>query len=381
MTPDPVVVFAATPRGWAGRLRAHAADHGGLLVRATVLTPEDARAEQCDVVVVDDITSFLTRRFVRDLHDSGRSVLGVYDPGDTHGKGELIDAGVDAVIEIDADTTAFVAQLSRLAAVHPDDRPPRPEPIQRPRADGRLIGVTGPAGGVGVTEVAVEVAATLAATNRRTALVDLDESGPSLAQRLGLALHPNLHTATTLLEQSEPMRGVVQPLTNRQQLNVLTGMPSGEDWETIRPGAIERVTDQLRHDHQVVVTDLGHLPATVEGATGLRFGHARVLAHRCDVVLVVTAPTPVAIARTMSLLAALDTVRQRTHLVLNRVTRDRYVRDEAMMELSRAVGGVGVHTIAEHAGVGRAAWQGGRVTRGPFRRDVRALVGQLGVAR
>lgn len=71
MRPDPVVVLAATPRGWAADLRAHAADHGGVVIRATVLTPEDALAEQCDVVLVDDVTSFLSPTFVATLRSQG----------------------------------------------------------------------------------------------------------------------------------------------------------------------------------------------------------------------------------------------------------------------------------------------------------------------
>ena len=381
MITDPVVVFAATPRGWAGRLRAHAADHGGLLVRATVLTPEDAKAEQCAVVLVDDITSFLTPGFVRELQELGRAVLGVYDPADAQGKGDLIDAGVDAVIEIDADTSAFVAQLTRLATVHPDDRPPRPEPQPTTTPDGALIGVTGPGGGVGVTEVAIELAANLAMSSLPTALVDVDESAPSLAQRLHIALHPNLHTASALVERSRPLDAVLQPLATRQPLSVLAGVTAAEDWQTLRPGAVEGVTDGLRREHRAVVLDLGHLPATLEGSTGLRFGHSRTMAHRCDAIVVVTTPTPVALARTIELLGAIQGARNRTHLVLNRVGRDRYVRDEAVAELREASGATVVHLIGEHDAVSRAAWQGCRVARSPFRRDVADVVRHVRTAR
>jgi hypothetical protein len=67
---EPRIAIAASPREWAQRLHRHVADHGGALVRATVLHPKDALVEDVDVLVVDDVTSFLSPRLVDELHRS-----------------------------------------------------------------------------------------------------------------------------------------------------------------------------------------------------------------------------------------------------------------------------------------------------------------------
>ncbi len=380
MIQDPIVVVAATPRGWAGRLRAHAADHGGVVIRATVLTPEDAIAEQCDVVVVDDVTSFLTVEFVRRLQHLGRGVLGIYDADDTQGKSELVDVGVDALAEADSDEEALVQHVQRLARRQPQDRvlPPPRTPISATAGRSRMIGVAGPGGGVGITELALEIAATLASADVPTVLVDGDELQPSLAQRLGIALHPNLHTALRGLEQDTGVQACLQPLATRQPLYVLPGMAAGEDWYTVRAGALAGLADGLRHHHRAVVVDLGRCLPPADGPTGRRLGNARGLAEQCDDVVVATAATPTAISRCINLVSQLLPLDCPLHLVLNRIGVDRYVRDEAVAELRRATGAPRVHMISEDQRVARAGWQGSRVGNGRFRRQVSSFVGELG---
>lgn len=380
MIQDPVVVLAATPRGWAGRLRAHAADHGGVVIRATVLTPEDAVAEQCDVVVVDDVTSFLTPEFVRRLQHLGRAVLGVFDAEDAQGKSDLVDVGVDALAEADSDEETLIHLMQRLANRQPQDRvsPPRRPPTPTASRRTRMIGVTGPAGGVGVTELALEIAATCASADVPTVLVDADELQPSLAQRLGIALHPNVHTALRALQHNKDLQDCLQPLATRQPLDVLPGMTAGDDWYTVRAGSLAGLADGLRHHHKTVVVDLGHCLPPAEGPTGLRLGNARRLAELCDELVVVTSPTPTTISRCIDLASQLLPLGPALRLVLNRVGTDRYVRDEAVAELRRATGVSPVHLIVEDPRVPRAGWQGSRVAKGRYRRQVKALVDQLG---
>jgi MinD-like ATPase involved in chromosome partitioning or flagellar assembly len=376
----PVVVLAATQRGWAARLRAHAADHGGLRIRATVLTPEDALAERSAVVVVDDITSFLTAGFVAALHDQGRAVLGLHGPGDDAGRGALLDLGVDAVCDAEADAEVLLGHLARLAAQPPEDRgPARPRPASTP---GRIVGVVGPPGGVGVTEVALELAAAGAAAapsrapSPSAALVDLDELAPCLAQRLGVPVFPNVHTAADHVDRGRPPAGALHLLGDRRPLGVLPGVAADEDWAALRPGSAPEVLAGLAAAAPLVVVDLGHAPARAEGPTGWRLGHALAAAAVCHDLVVVAAPAPTAVARTLALVARLQPVRGRLHLVLNRVGRDRFARGEARHELERVVG-VPAHLLRADDAVAEAAWRGARVGRGPFRRDVAALADRL----
>lgn len=404
MSEDPVVVVAATPRSWAADLRARAADHGGVIIRATVLTQEDALSEHCAVLLVDDVTSFLTPAFVAVVQQHGRAVLGLYDPTDSQGKSDLIDAGVDALAPADVDAADLIAQVGRLAARRPEDRPSRrPAAAPDPPAAGvgRTIGVAGPTGGVGVTEIAIELAAAMAVAGVPTVLVDAEEVAPSHAQRLGLPLHPNIHTALHAVQRAKPVEDCLHPLARRKPLAALSGMAVTGDWATVSAGAPARLLSALAAAGRTVVADLGHCLPRADGPAGLRFGHAAALAASCDDLVLVTAPTPTAITRTIAMVADLARGKvadlanvmvadlgegkvsdspgdsRRLHLVLNRVGADRYVRDESIAELRRATDARVVHVVGEDARVPRAAWQGSRVTRGRFTAQVGTLADAL----
>lgn len=376
-----MVVLAASPRGWAGQLRAYAADHGGVVIRATVLTPQDAVAEHCAVVVVDDITSFLTPAFVLELHQQGRAVLGIYDPADAQGKGDLVDAGVDTLMPTEADTTELVAAIRGLAQQLPEDRASRVGPSVPTSADdgGRIIGVAGPPGGVGVSEVAIEMAAGLAAGRVSTVLVDADELAPSLSQRLAAPVHPNLHSALHAIQRNRRLDAVLHQLSTRRPLHLLPGMATAEDWHTVRGGSLAPLIGVLGRDHQAVIVDLGHALPRVDGPTGMRFGHGLGLVSGCHDLVVIASPQPTSIRRTVELIARVQPARTRLHVVLNQVGVDRFVRDESIAELRLACDVEQVHTIGVDRGVPRAGWQGGRVGRGSFRRDVAALTRALAV--
>jgi hypothetical protein len=65
--------------------------------------PEQAMADQFDVLLIDDVCSFLTPRLVRGLRDRGREVVGVYSPADApDAKRHLLESGITDVIESNA---------------------------------------------------------------------------------------------------------------------------------------------------------------------------------------------------------------------------------------------------------------------------------------
>lgn len=376
--PDPFVVLAATPRGWAAHLHAHATDHGGVAVRATVLTAEDARSEHCDVMVVDDITSFLSPSLVAELHQRGRAVLGVFDPDDPEGRTGLVEAGVDGLVPADADPSEIAASIRGLAGGRPRPvaTPPRRVAAGAPALGTRVIGVTGPTGGVGVTEVAVELAALIGMAGQPTVLVDADEMAPAVAQRLGLPLQPGVLAAVDAARRSADVTAGLHPLTRRQPLTAIPGMTMPQDWAHVPDGGLQELVGALAGDRSCVI-DLGHCPEQVED--GRRFGHAAAVAARCTDLVLVTAPSPIAIARTLSLAGRIPRAHDSLHVVLNRVDDDRFVRDEAVAELQASLGMREVHCLAEDRRVGRAAWQGERVRRGRFRRDLAAAARSWGL--
>ena len=386
MIEDPFVVLAATPRAWASTLHAHAADHGGIVVRATVLTDADARREQCDVLVVDDITSFLTPALVAAVHETGRAVLGVFDPDDPQGKGDLVDAGVDALVSAEADPDELVGAIRGLVGNRRVADPEAPTtPTATPvRPDAMTIGVTGPTGGAGVTEMSIEIAAVLGTTGRHTVLLDLDEQAPCHAQRLALALQPNLLGAIDATRRRADVTLGLHRLSRRHPLQALPGMTSGLDWTHVPRGAVAELTAELQRHRSRLVMDLGHCPEVVEGAGGSRFGHALGMARTCTDLVLVTAPTPIAIARTIELFSRVHLGsaqdRQRVHVVLNRVGKDRWATEEAIAELQRGLAVDVVHTVPEDRQVARAAWQGERVDRRRFCTAVARVVAGCGWA-
>jgi hypothetical protein len=213
--------LAVSAREWPDRLHRFLSDHGGARVRAQVLTAEDALAEEYHVLVIDDVSSFLTPRLVQQIQGQGRLILGVFDPVEfPEGKERLRECGVDLVIESNATADEFVVALRALIALVPASTQPA-EPHVRASAPSTLIVVGGPPGGCGATEVAIGWAVRLARFGR-TALLDLDEISAAIAQRLGLALLPNIRSAIDVVQHRHGrIEDCLQPVG---RLEVLAGM-------------------------------------------------------------------------------------------------------------------------------------------------------------
>ncbi len=108
------IAIAATGREWALGLHRFVADHGGARVRVRVMHPEQALEESYDVLVIDDVTSFLTAHLVQQVQQRERKVLGVFE--EPAGEQRLTRLGVNAVIRADADPERFVEAIVALAA-------------------------------------------------------------------------------------------------------------------------------------------------------------------------------------------------------------------------------------------------------------------------
>ena len=102
MAPD--VAFAASARDWPDRIHRHMLDHGGARVVARLMGSEQVLASRFDVLLIDDICSFLTPRLVSLVKERGSGVLGVFDPGDgPDAKRRLLECGISDVIESGAE--------------------------------------------------------------------------------------------------------------------------------------------------------------------------------------------------------------------------------------------------------------------------------------
>ncbi|MDX1619395.1 MAG: hypothetical protein R3320_00290 [Nitriliruptorales bacterium] len=386
MIPD--VAIVVSPRDWAEGLHRFVADHGGARVRARVLDAREAVDERYDVLVAEDLTSFLTPRLVAELQQQGRRVLGVFDDAEPWGRQRLTELGVDEVLASSVGPEALLHAVEALAIEATSDldaelRALGAEPtddIEPSTADTAPITVfAGPPGGAGRTELAVGVAQALAESGRRCVLVDADDVAPAVAQRLGLALHPNLRSAVDVVEHwSGQLADVLQPVPG-SSVGVLAGLASGRDASEIRPAEARATVDVLARGRHHVVIDVG---SQVEDVPGLGSGHGRFALTRAmldaaDLVVAVGDGSPVGVTRLLDWIASARGLTDAPLAVaINRVGGS-FERGELEAELTRTFQPAGLWTIPDDKRVREAAWAGELVRRGPFRRSVAAMAADI----
>lgn len=376
---EPVVAMAATPREWGQALHRYIADHGGARLRGTVLHPDDALAEDYDVLVADDATSFLTHRLVAELARCGRSVLGVFDPDDPEGKERLRDVGATDVIERDADPGELVARVAALVATHPAPAPAElepPPPPERASRSGRLIAVAGASGGVGATEAAIALAQLAGTSKRPTALVDADDRWAGLAQRVGCGLYPNLLAGADALARGQRHPVDLLQATLKRRVGLLAGVP--RDTAEVAGDELAEVAASLASALGVAVVDVSATPPGPAGAASGPGTAAPTLA-RADAVVLVADPSPTGAARTLGWLAAAEraVAAPRVRVAFNRSDPDRFRRRELTAEIARVASVAGVWHVPADSRVSRAAWDGAAIPAGPYRHAVAALLAHV----
>lgn len=356
--PSPEIALAASAREWSDRLHRFVLDHGGGTVRGRMMSAEQAISSQYEVLLIDDICSFLTPRLVADVRATGKGVIGVFDPEDgSDAKRRLLEAGISDVIETGAPPEEFLLLARSTIAYLPP-----PGEIDAQTGGGIRIGVTGPPGGVGVTEIACGVAVDLA-IRHRTALVDANQAWPGVGQRLGLPVHPNLMTAADLVIH-EPDR-FDRAIRSFGSLDVVCGV-ANPSLVAVSPGDLFGIVAALAREHSHVVVDLGPVPSSFETFPmgGL------------DVLLLVGAGNPIGVTR---LLRAYEDAAERLGpqgeigLVVNRVDRSPRQRAEISAMLSDSVGGTPMVMIPEDLRMRRWVWDGAPAGRGDFSKSVHKL--------
>lgn len=371
------LALALSARSWSDDLHRFLADHGGARVRVTAMGPEDLFGEAFDVLLIDDICSFLTPRLVELIKASGREVVGVYDPTEfADGKDRLLECGVADVVEAGAHPDEFLRVIARVAETVATTQlsesiPETPIPEVPERRRQSILAVGGPAGGTGTTEVAIGIATRLGEAGRRVVLVDGDETDPSVAQRLGLPIHPNIRTAIDVLgHRTGPVSGVIHRI---EQIAVLPGLPNVSDWPEVRPGQVADLANELASLFDHVVFNVGsHIEPLGFGAATERHGISRRLIQEADRVIAVGIPTPVGVSRLLGWLADADRLTGGVPIdvLINRSPRDQFRRGELVEEITRTYQPASFGFIPHDENVERAAWDGTLVGRGRFRKSL-----------
>ena len=385
---EPAVVMAHSPRSWGRLLKQHLMDHGGGRIVASVMAAEDALVNGYDVFVADDTTSFLGVRFVADLQRRGVSVVGVYDPaeGEGSGKQRLLDLRVDEVVHADASPAEFLRVLARtalhspgasdhgLSALVADLAGPgaaRPDPFEAQGENsqrGRLVIVAGASGGVGATEVAIGMTAQVAFRGENPVLVDADDIGPSVAQRLALPVNPNLRTAIDMVQAGNNLLEAVL-IGSPANFDVIGGLANRRDWFELRPADVSETMLSLSRmrDHVIVNISprLEDLPAMGGPA---RYGVSRSMLALANAVVLVANPTPIGVARVLDWMAEAKPLIETTPLFVafNAYRGGSFKAAEIEAELRRVYQPGAIVFIPYDKSLMHATWQGVLADRGPF---------------
>lgn len=377
----PEIAIVVSPRDWAESLHRFVADHGGARVRARILDSREALDERYQVLVAEDLTSFLTPRLVAELHRTGRRLLGVFDPTEPWGQERLRELGADDTVATTTDPEAMLRAVTALcigstseldAELAALSSPTRSLTSEELPHEGPLTVVGGPAGGPGATEIAVVLAVDLASTVS-TVLVDADDVAPSLAQRVGLPLHPNLRTAIDIVQHVSG--DIEEVLADVGGARVLPGLSAAADAVDLRPAEVVDVLTDLARRYGHVVANVGH---RLEEAAG-RYGIARAVVAAADQIVAVAHPSPVGLARLLEWVADVRALsRAPIHVAFNRVPRGRFMRGELEEELRRTYAPPTVVFVPHDRRVEEAAWAGELVRPGPFIRAVRDLTAAVG---
>ncbi len=348
------LAIAASARDWPDRLHRHVLDHGGARVVGRLMGPSQCVDTLFDVIFVDDVCSFLTPRLVTLLRQRERAVVGVFDPADSpDAKRRLLECGISDVIESNATAQEFLNKASGSIFT---SKPLLTAPSPRLSA-GRAVGVVGVTDGVGSTELAAALAASV---SRRTnaVLVDLDPAWPSVAQRLDLSPYPNLRT---LIDVTFHQGVVDQAIQWVGGLGVIAGSVSDPSPTPIPGHEAAMALDVLSESTGVIVGDLGaeeRVNSTLLGSF--------------ESVILVAAADPVGLARLVRAYKRLSTMVDQTRLLVavNLVPDRRFYRSEIRSEVSLLLGGGPFTLLPRDQSVTDSAWNGGLPRRGPFVREV-----------
>src|SRR3970282_1646578 len=197
----------------------------------------------------------------------------------------LGDLGVSLSLPVSSEAERIVARAAEVAAVRrfiddelEDPFPPAAEPAIR-NGHHPLIVVTGDDG---VTEVAVNMGAALSRAGRSTALVDLDTVRPAIAQRLDVAIVPNLLTASDHIRRGR--FGTDSVVTHNSGCAVIPGLANPREWDELSLVDTGELLDGLRDLYATTVAMVHPILEDLAPLSGLegRFDVGRHTVEKAD---------------------------------------------------------------------------------------------------
>jgi MinD-like ATPase involved in chromosome partitioning or flagellar assembly len=374
---EPVIAIAGSQRGWASELVRFLSDFGGARLKGTVLTATEALQTEYEVLLIDDITSFLSPRLVDRIQKSGRKVVGIFDPesGDL-GRERLLTLAVDGLAPADGGAETI---LEIVATVAFDGLPRSRVDVARVREQTRLGRITMVAGGDMAGDVAVILAGAFQARQRVSMVIEVDTITPMLAQRFSLPVVPNLLTA---LDAHLLLRGDVRDsfMAGPYGVTLLTGLPDPTDWHTVQAEEMVDLVETISVMHDELILKASPYleePGPAKAREG-RFDANRALLGMAAEVVCLAEPTPVGLSRTLAWTTrARSLTAAPVHIVFESRNLTKFQRGELSDELLRNLAPDSITWLPVDTGLERAVWNGTPAPKGSFVRTVERLGGAL----
>lgn len=401
MSEQLTVGLALSSRPWRGALQRHCRDHVADVSVTLVRDARDALEAQLDVVIVDDDTSWLSAPFVSRAREAKVALIGFYDPleSDGHGQRHLQQLGIDSTVSASLATEDIVDLVRKLrpdaAMLDAFDEIAELDGDRVAPAERQILAVGGPAG-AGATEVSIACAASLAKQQRiRPVLIDVDETHPTIARRLGLGIHPHVITAVESLrgerlridlDNNESLEDcLAQPAVAEGALpfDVIAGLASRDDWTLLRSDDLDLLVTELSARWPAVIVRLG--PQLEDLSRNVdRFGNSRTIAARATSILGVCDGSSTGILRFVDWLVDLVPLVGDTpiDIVINRPPRSAVAKSQLVQQLREIAGDrIGdIQVAPTDRRVERAAWDAKLAKGGPFLKTIARCVDNLSAA-
>lgn len=367
---------------WGRDLRAWANDHGSVDVEVVLIRDQfGAFDDNVDVVCLAPGPAWIDRGLVSALSAEDIIVVGVFDSLE---QSEMWESwGVDRRMSAALAPVDQLGLLERLRRPDGDVDAVLAAPQHASATDTlvRMPLVFGGPSGAGAREVGLNVAAQLG-TIASTVVIDANESGGGVAQRLGYADTPNVLEATEHAAAGRDLREVTAStiLGNPVGFDVIAGLPADIAWtQWPAPAAVTLVeAAQAQWTMVVVVTS-----PVIEDLRrwGDRYGVSRALlsSPRRLVVAVVEA-SPRGVIRAADWFAQARPV-GRIPVIINKVPkRSPHVDAQVRERLISILGDERIDIVAslgDDRAVRTAEWNAALPTKGRFTKTVKSISGHL----
>jgi hypothetical protein len=197
---------------------------------------------------------------------------------------------------------------------------------------------------------------------------------PSVAQRLGLPIEPNLRSA---IESVEYGMGEVNASVTRvaPDLDVVSGLPNVGAWSQVRPTEVLDVIEAVGRLSRYVVTNVASRLEDVGRGGRVRYGISRTVVSEASELIGVAPATPVGVTRLLGWVADVRALNAgaRVHLAVNRCPRDAFRKAELDAEIRRTFEPDSLVFLPQDPRVEAAAWSGALVPNGPYAKAVAEL--------